>query len=1395
MERGVDVTRARYLLEASAGNVGLASALYWEDYLANVERWRQRDEDVGGGGGRGGIAESLGGVGGGGSGANDDDDDDISEEEVDVGGGGGSAADAAVGGGGSPQKSRRRIGDESGDDYHRRIHRDSSCNKLYKRSDAVDHRHYRDSSHNNHKRWMPSGTSLAAAAAMGATKSKMRGEECDDDGDSDDVEDDGHPYDEGEGKRMAGKTGGGAAAADDGGRRGRGDGSGDDDDDGDGSRRGGSPTLSSMHHFQRQLDEKISSLEERLKSYRSRLSSREERVANALSENTSSYRSRHHRSAYSPMSSFAERAGAASASFPSSGNRQANNKDDATMQAAVSSALRAAEQQRYGGEAGGGGLNGAASRNHDSNNDNDEASDAAVAGMSLAKYHPDMWRVNPYAAGGGGTGSAALAALGLSPGQYALYGDHSAAAGDGMFRGGGGGDRLQDGHRAFVAAMNATLRGSSSVAAAAAASSVGGAAFAAGGGGGGGGAMGQLNYGAGQLPFDWLSRMAYNQARAAAAVGGGLAPSMNDAVQQAEASAIMAVLARGDNGAMRVHAQAAVGGVEGGNGGDGNDSDSGDEDDEDNEDSSGYGDGAPQRAEREQEGNNEVGNRDNVRVDYDGAVGGGNGSALGRGGGGPLRRSMRIHSARNRRIGTLRNPPPNYQPRRGFAARRRGNNGDDGGDGMAPDLDNGPAMLRRALEAAAAAANINIDASVDVSDDEDVSFLPGPEPVFRLKRGKSENETSFGSTGKRNRLDDQGNDNPKLGSRRDSYDDEGSGSNDESVETVNDLLSNDLLFDELLFDELSDNSDSTNPSSQLWKSYPRHTEDSDGSDDDGNNNSANGRVNIPLSWLRSGFMLSKCGNGLAMSAPPDDEWDRMHRQSYAFPILRDGPLKGAKGLFPYNCKGVSALLSIVTALLYSGASIRGGATVACDLDRIPFDELTLDQRKREFDSRLTDALSSLIFIAAKAGSQRCLEKLQAYDRKWARRRRKGLITPKDEADYTQYRLRLQRRTRVCRVCWWETDATNGNVTIFPEGRSPKDINLKISFTNIQDIKSYVKTNLRSFKEPGGCALLLETILCCHGPYASFPQTLLLSCKCSESLNIIETRAKDKSGSIINAPESHDCVSVELLSLLLTGCAHSNYSDWSGDMFGIGLLHINTNGQNKLNTRLLRPVKPIWICLGDLGYSTLFLEMNNFIGSINSLDNPGKIMSLAHWNCWSGERTGFRVITSMHDKEPHHTSRQNKTVHIPDTSSDSEEEGRPVTDSISSKLRQDLRRDAAMLWTPDRSLFSREHPSGVDHDFKPINDDELQSVTFHPDDEKYYPGQYRRWRFKFDSYDSTLPSNIPAVDAEWIPFYRLHGRQRLIIEMKLAPRICAIVRTRWPLAIVRDFVPTGEFPLV
>ena len=235
---------------------------------------------------------------------------------------------------------------------------------------------------------------------------------------------------------------------------------------------------------------------------------------------------------------------------------------------------------------------------------------------------------------------------------------------------------------------------------------------------------------------------------------------------------------------------------------------------------------------------------------------------------------------------------------------------------------------------------------------------------------------------------------------------------------------------------------------------------------------------------------------------------------------------------------------------------------------------------------------------------------------------------------------------------------------------------------------------------------------------------------------------------------------------------------------------------------MRPIKPIWICLGDLGYSTMGLDTKTLIGSTNSLEEPGKSFTIFHWSCWSGERTSFKVITSMHDEEPYH-QRQMEPAPI----SDSEQEGRTVTESISARLLLEQKRDATMPWRQDSTpgaapAYAAAAPAAlpgrVHLDVKPIADEELQSVRFHPDDEKYYPDQFRRWRFRFGSGSAAATSMSLSPhddDVGWTPFYRLRGRQRLIIEMKLAPRICGIVRSRWPLATVRDFAPAGKFPLV
>ncbi|KAL7541720.1 hypothetical protein ACHAXR_011154 [Thalassiosira sp. AJA248-18] len=945
------------------------------------------------------------------------------------------------------------------------------------------------------------------------------------------------------------------------------------------------------------------------------------------------------------------------------------------------------------------------------------------------------------AAAAGGAGSAA-----------------AAAAGGGM----GSSPNSRDTQASFAAAMSAALRSAGSSSGSAAGAAAAAAALP----------LGQLNY-----PGAAASASAASSGSGAAAAAAAARPPFDDFLSRAFASArgsgggdgrlddaeqaraLIAALAA--DPALSGATSAAAAGA-GGNGGD-------DDSEDDNDDSNDHnsGDEAPRRDERREErgnNNNNANNRNNARDDDDDDDDdddSADNAAAAEGGGAPLRRSMRIRSARSR---AARNPPARNPPaaRRRRRRRRDSSDEDEDDDEDLPAIENLPeppaanprrrvaAMAARAAAAAARANNNDSNASVDISDDDDVTFLPGPVPVFRLKKGKtggeSGKESLMYSSGKRRMSDHYGK--PKFGQYDDS-EDENDHSDDESVD-IDLLLHSSDAFAE--------------PSSALWRSYPR--QDSDESGDDDNDN--NGRVNIPISWLRSGFKLSKCGNGLAVAAPSDDEWERNRRTRS--PVQRDGPLQDVRGLFPYNCKGVSALLSIVTALIYSGASIQGGMMVSCDANRIPFDELTLDQRKREFDPRLVDALASLIFVAAQAGSRRCGQKLVSYEKQWARRKKRGPVSLEEEGIYTSKRLALQRRMGVCHVCWWEEEA---NATIFPESRDdPNDVRFKTSFTSIHDLKSYVKTHLRSFKEPGGCALLLETILRCHGPCA--PEVglqYLLKCRCGESLKHIEKCAKNKKNTTMLMPEEHNCMSTELLSLLLTGEVHSTYEDWSADMFGIGLLRMGNMNSVPVNNRLIRPVKPIWICMGDLGFSTLFLNMKGFTGSTNSLDDPGKVFQLAHWNCWSGERTWFQVISSMHDEEPYRLGRQqSRTVVI----SDSEHESRTVTESISARLRLEHKRDAAMPCRDD-GMVAR---ASVDPDLQPITERELQSVSFHPEDEKYYPGQYRRWRFHFDFFQLN--------NSGWTPFYRLLRRQRLIVEMKLAPRICGIVRSRWPLATLSHF---------
>jgi len=644
-----------------------------------------------------------------------------------------------------------------------------------------------------------------------------------------------------------------------------------------------------------------------------------------------------------------------------------------------------------------------------------------------------------------------------------------------------------------------------------------------------------------------------------------------------------------------------------------------------------------------------------------------------------------------------------------------------------------------------------------VSEDDGDMFVPGPEPVFReiaanqvgIDARSRKRKKEFGLDIKAKYL-------------------HGGDDNDEDTSSV---ISNTSSVE--LDDFFNPIDESVKPFDFLWATT---------TGGDNGENDEDGKTCIPQSWLRTGFSLSECGNGLAMALPSDEEWE-VERRSYP-QVLREGPLKFIKGLFPYHCKGVSALLSIVTAMLYSGASIRGD-TVTCDADWTPFDELTLEQRKKEFPKRLIEALSALIFLSAKSMSIRCANALAKMDKQHARKRKKHSLSQEDEDKFTHYRLKMARRVHQCRVCSWEPDTANNDAPMLPRGRDNKDILVHSSLTNIGDIKAYVRSHLRSYTEPGGCALFLETIARCNG--TTYLQKMvpsnttndkpleltkgsLLECKCKETLQHIERKRKDKNISVSMSDE-HDCVGVELLSLLLTGQAHSNFESWCADTIGIGLLKIDKHGN--IGPRLLRPVKPIWICLGDFGYSTLLLDKKEFIGNVTSLDEPGRAFTLVHWDCWKGKRTTMKVIPSIYDcSSKHHC--------IPPVIREVEEEPkRTVTQSIAIKILEEQKRDNADLWRNNNNKYGAS-PKQLT---KPITDEELASIAFHPEDEMFYPQEFRRWRYKIINRD------------DWVSFFRLNGRQKLIVEMKLAPRICVLVRSRWPLATVRDFMPDGKVPFV
>jgi hypothetical protein len=548
-------------------------------------------------------------------------------------------------------------------------------------------------------------------------------------------------------------------------------------------------------------------------------------------------------------------------------------------------------------------------------------------------------------------------------------------------------------------------------------------------------------------------------------------------------------------------------------------------------------------------------------------------------------------------------------------------------------------------------------------------------------------------------------------------------------------------------------------------------------DEDGVDSASSPRTGIYRKWLHSGFTSSTCCTGLVTKPPPDEEvsLSRWHQNS------------GSRNIAPpsYHCRGLTALLSVVTALIYSGASIQG-PTVNFNAAREPFAELSDSERKRQFDSRLVDALSSLLLIAAQASIARKERALAISPR---------LILPSGASDGDKGRHQsLRRKLRLCPTCRWEDDTGTGNGSV-PEGQTVK---IATSYTSIEDIRSYVLSTMRSFTKKGGCALFLETIIRIHGEAcvermmrrarrkASISETnVLIKCVCDERQKKLQQMRETTSASNQStvAPLDHSCTSIELVSLLLTGEVHSTFHGWSTGGLGIGIL---SNKQGEVGRPLMRPEKPVWILRGDTCYSVLWLDgSKEHSKSIARLDGPGTVFRLAHWQCWFGDRhkSGMRVITARGEWTP----------------------------PVFSKIRADSFGkktvvDQIMARHRERSSVVSSDEQGEDGEAtceSHITREEIDRVKVHPDDEKYYPSKYRQWRFDMgkvgsDKVDADMKMGPVGSEREhWTPYFRLDDRQRMVAEMKVSPKINQILWTRWPGATIDRFTPEEdeEHPVV
>ena len=541
---------------------------------------------------------------------------------------------------------------------------------------------------------------------------------------------------------------------------------------------------------------------------------------------------------------------------------------------------------------------------------------------------------------------------------------------------------------------------------------------------------------------------------------------------------------------------------------------------------------------------------------------------------------------------------------------------------------------------------------------------------------------------------------------------------------------------------------------------------------------------IPSAWLNAGFSMSGCGTGVALSTPTEDDiayytWkERTHQPNNNNNNNATDPIL----LPPFHCRSTTALTSIVTALIQSNLIVQDNQLTWATRNSNNNDNNNSNNKKQHYEQRLTEALTVLLWIAARAST---------------RRKQNAILSQQQQQQYPpQITQIIQSRLQLCQTCTWKTTSNhsssptsnnnnnnNNNNSAqdpLPSGRdssAPPLLFTSLTHTP-SSLKSYVKANLRAFMGTGGLALFLETILHIHGVDAlshllrSTTTTSFISCQCETQFrNATRKLSNKKEKQQYQHPLNTDCMSVALLSLLLTGHVYHTFEGWSTGDLGIGML---VHDAKFVCQGLSRPSKPIYILKGPTSYSVLWLldaqdEWEKFQKSSSSSHAIGRFR---HWQCWEGgTAVDFRLETTQQENGDSVRSSSQWIAHYPEKEDSS---------SLS-------------LWKrrQEKEALKRREQLREEIDPRLVFTNDVLEFQVHPEDRKLYPDNYRLWRYKIRLRNEEEDTSSCC----WLTYYRLKERPRILVEERMGLALKSLLWKRWPLAIVDQLDPPNANPVV